>query len=390
MFIGNVLKTQRVVVGFDTYRGESKMKIAITILLLIFTIKLSATPIDEFNQIIKETNINQSKYENITFDNIENNQTQQEAKALFEQILPYYLKTQTLFSKERLERLNHEQIVIDANDKNSTIPSPEEFTKSLKDDYYLLTIRDIRYHVIFFRMVNSYLKSIENNSEQWDELAQKALDDIVQLIDNSMNSGDYAYGLSMLEKIYKVVDKQELLKSYPPPSKELLYQKIEQDKCNLLDGWRVPMYTKRLTKKGNVKANAEMRSFADKVEKRFEPYIEKYIEVLRGGSKKELEAFKVYQQKEEKRVYDGKVKIKSEVYFILLMSAFSSLDFVLYIQELQQKVDKIYDEKVEESDSQNSLWSLYFWYAFLGLLLFYLLWLFLDFLRWVYYILRKV
>ena len=353
--------------------------------LLLFSIKLFSTPIDEFNQIIKETNINQKIYEHISFDNIENNQTQQEAKELFEEILPYYLKTQKLFSKERLERLNYEQIVIDANDRDSTIPSPEEFSKSLKDDYYLLTIKDIRYHMIFFKMLNSYLNTIDSNSTKWDKLAQKAFDDIVQLVENSMNSEDYGYGLLMLEKIYKVVDKQDLLKSYPPPAKELLYQKIKQDKRNIFDGWRVPLYTKRLTKEGNVKVSAEMRSFADKVEKRFNPYIEKYIEVLRDGSKKELEAFKTYQQKEEKRLYDRKVNKKSEVYFILMMNSFSSIDIILYIQELQEKVDNTYHKKVEVSDTQNGSWSLYFWYALLGLFFFYLLWLFLDFLRWVYY-----
>ena len=385
MFIGNVLKTQRVVVGFDTYRGESKMKIAITILLLIFTIKLSATPIDEFNQIIKETNINQSKYENITFDNIENNQTQQEAKALFEQILPYYLKTKILFSKERLERLNHEQIVIDANDKNPTpLVTMEDFEERDKNRYKNMTTRDIHYYGIFFEMLYGYIKEMEHD----DVLTQKALEETLQLVENSMDKMDYMIGLSMLKKLYKIVDKKELLENSPPPSRELLYQKIEQDKCNMIDGWGVPRYKEGLSKEQNRKANEAMHSFGSELEKKFDPFIKRYIEALKGGSKEELEQLKRYRKEEKKRVYSGKVKSKSERYFILLMQNRPNIGATLYTQQLQNEVEEIYNEKLQELGSKKSSWSLYFWYAFLGLLFFYLLWLFLDFLRWIYYKIR--
>ncbi len=347
-------------------------------------VQLWSAPIDDFNQVIKETNINQKRYEHISFDNLKNNQTQQEAKALFEQILPYYLETQTLFSKERLERVNREQILLDGQDRRSTIPTTrEEFDEIEKNYYKNMTMRSIHYYSIFFEMLHSYIKNVEGDAKKGEELAQKALDDMVKLIENSVESIDYMYGLLMLEKIYKWIDTRELLEIFPPPRKVLLYQKIEQDKRNNLDRFRVPRCTERLTKQENRRAMAYMDAFADKIENGLNPRTKHYIEVFRNGSKKELEQLKIYHKKEKEKL-DTKKWNDSKVKLSLILSMLPNIDAIVYIQELQKKLDKTYGQKLEELDSKNSLWGLYLWYAFLGLFFFYLVWMFLTFLRWLY------
>ena len=149
-------------------------------------------------------------------DNVEHNSSQKILKEKMDELVIYYLKTDSLFSNEALE-----------------ISKENNFNNLRYDD--------------FFKRLYPYLAYLEKhndkkeNSKLLSTLLNKALNDSIMLMKNSDDFLNYMVSLNMRKKLYaafeNLEDHKAIFQKYPLPKSELFFEKLELDKQNTLKMW---------------------------------------------------------------------------------------------------------------------------------------------------------
>ena len=149
-------------------------------------------------------------------DNVEHNSSQKTLKEKMDELVIYYLKTDSLFSNEALE-----------------ISKENNFNNLRYDD--------------FFKRLYPYLAYLEKhndkkeNSKLLSTLLNKALNDSTMLMKNSDDFLNYMISLNMRKKLYGAFKNLEnhkaIFQKYPLPKSELFFEKLELDKQNTLKMW---------------------------------------------------------------------------------------------------------------------------------------------------------
>ena len=394
---------------------------------LLTTVMLNSTPVDTFASLIAQTKFNEEIPRNLTFNNLENNVTQQEAKELFEKLLPYYLDAKDIFSEERMvERQDKEIEETIRKDKIITILDlTEEELATYSDDMYKdLKEYELLYYSKFFMTLNTYIGYLQKHptSKNWElllKLSQKALEDTTQQINNGQSSWDYAIISLMLSKLYDTIDDKVLIRNYPPPTQKLLMEKIRLDVKYQIKSVKRGLYYK-LSKVNRLE---EMKEKVDLkyrlVEEPLEKHLQRLYEVIKHPSPQKIEDFKNYKERlllqfkqisneedkikkrlrEFKKISSPSQEMKSEtkedinrynelrelfliqkdVYIFIML--FPDIDAMLKLEKERQELHQRYNKKLEEK--QQYEYFIYIASFLLGLFAFYLLWLLFDGLRWV-------
>jgi hypothetical protein len=146
------------------------------------------------------------------FDNVENNSSQKALKESFEKLLPKYLESEELFSKEACQ-----------TDASSNIALP---------------------YSDFFRLLQLYTDYLKENAskDEYLELLDKSLGNFHTLMANSDNLIDYMISLNHMHQLLMSLHCSDeviaRVKKYPPQNPELLFEKLELDKERTLALWR--------------------------------------------------------------------------------------------------------------------------------------------------------
>ncbi len=148
---------------------------------------------------------------NLTLNRFESNSTQQKIKTDFEVLLPQYLDSKSLFSKERFAMLE-------------------------EPDFSISQLRFLD----FMTVSRAYLALLEEQKE-WekrDALLEKNLADLEALMRNSKGMVNYILSLANYKKIYVAFSKSKqscaLIQKYSLPEEDIFFQRFNHERAWLL------------------------------------------------------------------------------------------------------------------------------------------------------------
>ena len=215
----------------------------------------------------------QSLWHMETLDNVEHNRSHQELKEMFERLLPYYLRSDNLFSNEELKILKRKKIEI------------------IKYRDFFLTLY----------LYIGYLEShpSESNRQKLYILVEKSLRDAHSLMENSNEFIDYLMSVFIYKSIYDRLSSpstllQKILQKYKPFSSDIFFDKLEKRKQNEYD------YIKNNPPQG-MENREFFKQFLVKYREYNEIFYQKSIDTIKDGSDEAIQAYRDFRINEEKK-----------------------------------------------------------------------------------------
>lgn len=249
------------------------------------------------------------------------NKTQRRIKEDFEKLFPRYMQTNGLFTKEILTKVNTEK-------------------------YVLSSYNFIFSSIEFIKLLNKQNKIIQSN-----KLLEKMLIDINRLMLNSNRIINYMLSIMFYKRLYERIEynskeKYALLKKYPPPSKEIFFEKLKFDKQSILAFSKEISCTKDSKREDCKDKNYRklmLQSYKASV-KYTNFYYDKLAIAIKSESKKEIEKFEKFIDKEHEQISSLTSILKytfSGIKAKIIISLFDEVDDFGYRAEFDGKLSAL-------------------------------------------------
>jgi len=349
----------------------------IFILLVLVLNILYADTVDDFNKVIDETHFYDPK---------------EKDNSVVEAVIPYYLKAENLFSKERMT---------------------EWYKMEIKEKVYNNRIpkqRIYEYNIVILK-IKKYLLSLQNSSTKESkklllQLSQKMLFDLTQEMKHSQGAKDYGFSYNTLIKLYEELDDKSLIVNYPPLSQEVFIERIKLHGKSFSDLIKEKTYM-LLLKENRLESLKVYKEQNRLISEHLEKHYEKIAKVIKNPTPKNIEIFKLYREDininmksfakelmtmkessfDESLALDLLKKINVEKEFYIRILAIPKIDKLLESDRKRKELVKKYNLMTEKFSSpivkneEKLSFLFYFYYGIIGLFLLYLLWVISDFIK---------